>query len=81
MDRVWMASGLVNTCRCGEGLEALCLFPTTHPMLLFRLADSDLYPFIINQRSSKENISLSSMSCSSKFIESKGKVFMGTSDL
>ena len=75
-DGVLRASGLVNTCRfgeigvlreCGSSLPFLIPCPTR----LFHLAVPELYPFIINQWSSKSNVSLSSVSSSSKLIELK----------
>ena len=61
-------------------MEAWSPFPHALPYMLFHLAISELYPFIINRRSSKQNVSLNSVDCSSKSIEPKEGV-MGTSDL
>ena len=53
-------SGLVNTWRFGESMEAPCPFLVPCLLHLFHLAVPELSPFIINQRSSKQNVSLSS---------------------
>lgn len=55
-------------------------FPKPFPMILFHLAISELYPFMIKWRSSQSNVSLSSMICCSKLMEPKQWV-VGTSYL
>ena len=47
-------------------------FPHTLPSYLFCLAVPELYAFIINQWSSKQNVSLSSMSCSNQINRTQG---------
>ena len=54
-ERVWRASGLLNTWKFGkdgvfrEDMEALHTIPILCPMHLFHPAIPKLYPFIINQ--------------------------------
>ena len=80
------ASGLVNMWETGEGgvlaegTEAPHPFPMPDPMHLFHLAVPVLYLFIINLWCSKKNVSLSSVSLSSKLIKSK-KGAVGISNL
>lgn len=46
----------------GEGIRALCPFPTPGPIQAFHRAVSELQPFVTNQGFHKENIPLSSVS-------------------
>ena len=55
-------------------------FPHTSPWASFYLAFPEFYPFIINWSSSKQNVSLSSVSHYNKLTESEERI-MGTSDL
>ena len=63
-----------------DSTEALHPVPTPCPGHLFLPALPELYPFITNWESSKENASLSSMNCSSKLIKPKERV-VGISSL
>ena len=73
---VWGGGGLR-----GKDMEALHPFLILCPMHLLCLVVPELYPFIINWRSSKYcKMFLSSVSFSSKLINPKEEV-VGTSDL
>ena len=63
-----------------ESIEAPHPFPVPRSVPLLHLANPELYPFIINLSSSKQNVSLSLVSCSSKLIKPKERV-VGTSNL
>ena len=66
---------------CSErGMEALCLFPPILSYMSLHLAVPEFYPFTINWKSNKKNVSLSSSSTFSKLIEPKEEI-IGTSDL
>ena len=62
-----------------RGMEAPHPFPVPCPVHLFSVTILELHPFMINQSSSKQNVSLSSESHSSKLIKLKEQV-VGTSD-
>ena len=67
----WCCGGLGRNRKLREGKEVLCSFPMPCPVHLFHLAVSELYPFILNPWSSEQNVSLSSVSCSSKLVNPK----------
>lgn len=74
-DRIQRASGLVNTWRFREyGIQERAwklhgLTCTHYPRLLPHLVVPELYSFVINQKSSKWNVFLKTVSLSSKLTE------------
>ena len=64
----------------GEGMSALRPLSIPCPMHLFHLTVPELYPLITKQSFSKRNVSLSSVSHSSKLIKPTEGV-VGTSNL
>ena len=57
-------------------MDALCPFPIPYPRKLFHLALPESYTFLTNCYSSKQNVSLSSVSLSSKSTEPKEEVLV-----
>lgn len=65
----WWTWGDSGRVACSESIEAPCPFPIPCPTRLFHLVISESHPFLINQWYSKENVSLSPVSHTSKLIK------------